>query len=143
MKVLAIAVLAAIGSPPAASADANDVDGVIRNLDLTTFPNAIGPMRPLHKTTFADYCFVVVAKTTTGATLVRKDGGSKHFVVLSNDPKHMRLCFYDSFLVWLGGTSRTYSTTSALLATKSRRDRWSAEPVRGGFPACQNSPPAT
>jgi hypothetical protein len=144
MKMIAVAALAAIGSSSATSVDANDVDGVIRNLDLTRFPNSIGPGRSPHKATFADYGFVVVAKTAMGAKLVRRaDGGSKSFVVISNGPKYMRLCFHDRFVVWLGGTeARAYNTTAALVVRKSRPGNWAAEQLKGGFPTCHNYPAA-
>lgn len=144
MKMIAVAALAAIGSSSAAPADANGVDAVIRNLDLTTFPNSIGPTRAPGKATFAEYGFVIVAKSATGATLVRKgDGHSKRFVVISDASKYMRLCFHDRFVVWLGGTTpRSYDTTAALLVTKSRTGRWTAEQLKGGFPGCLNYPAA-
>nr|WP_294817840.1 hypothetical protein [uncultured Sphingomonas sp.] len=66
MKTIVVAAWAAIGSLSAAPAGANDMDGVIRNLDLTTFPNSLGPGRWTGKATFADYGFVIVAKTANG-----------------------------------------------------------------------------
>ncbi|MBW6524142.1 hypothetical protein KZ810_11600 [Sphingomonas sp. RHCKR47] len=73
--VAALASLAVGGASAAASAGQRDVDGVITRLDLTTFANSVGPRRSPDKTTFADYGFIHVEKTSTGAELVRDDRG--------------------------------------------------------------------
>ncbi|MGK6354654.1 hypothetical protein ACMGDH_05440 [Sphingomonas sp. DT-207] len=143
MKLIAIAAAVAIGPSLAASVNANDVDRVISKLDLTTFPNSL-PKRMPGKTTFADYGFITVAKTASGAKLVGQiDGASKSFVVVSNHPKHMRLCFHDGVVRQLGATARRFDITSALLVTKSQQGAWTAEEVPGGFPNCRNGRAAT
>lgn len=115
---------------------------VIRNLDLTSFPNSVGPRRIPGKTTFADYDFVLVDKTAGGARLLRTDRSwEMRFIILSAGPKRLQLCFYDSALAGPGQTFRpTYRATSALLVTKAPRGHWSARQVTGGFPKCRNDP---
>jgi hypothetical protein len=135
MKVIAIAALALIGAP----VDANDVENVIRKLDLTGFPNSLSPGRSSARTSFADYGFVTVARAESGATLARKsDDASKSFVVISNDQTLMRLCFHDSFVRQIGPMAHWFTTTTALMVTKSPGGRWTAEEVPGGFPSCHN-----
>src|SRR5258706_9822644 len=141
MRIFAVAVLAAIGLPSAAPADANDVNGVIRNLDLTSFPNSIGRRHMPGKTTFADYGFVTVEKTASGAKLVRKDDGrSKSFVIISDGPKFMRICFHDRFVMASDSASPIRAEiTSALVVRKSGRGVWTAEELPGGFLNCRNT----
>lgn len=144
MKLIAIAAVVAIGPSLAASVNANDVDRIISKLDLTTFPNSLSPRRAPGKTTFADYGFITVAKTASGATLVRKnDDASKSFVVISNNSKHLRLCFHDGVVRQFGAMVRRFDVTSALLVTKSPRGAWTAEEILGGFPNCRNGLAAT
>lgn len=142
MKSIVVAVLAVIGSPSAASADANDVGDVIRNLDLTSFPNSIGARRVPGKSTFADYGFVTIEKTVNGAKLVRKgDGRLKSFVVISDGHKYIRLCFHDRFVVLPDSAAPLrYFTTLALVVSKSQRGVWTAQAFPGGFLNCRNDP---
>lgn len=143
MNMIAVAILATAGSSFGAFVDTKDVDGVIRNLDLTTFPNSLGPGRHSGKATFADYGFVIVEKTEAGAKLIRRsDDTIKSFVILSDDPKNMRLCFYERIVRQVGATVRSYDLTVALLVTKSQRGMWTAEQIKAGYPGCHNYPPA-
>lgn len=144
MKLIAIAAVVAIGPSLAAPVNANNVDRVISKLDLTTFPNSLSPRRMPGRTTFADYGFITVTKTASRAKLVRKnDGASKSFVVMSDDSRHMRLCFHDGVVRYLGATARRFDMTSALIVTKSQRGAWTAEEIPGGFPNCRNGLAAT
>lgn len=142
-RMIALLALAAIGLPSPASADADDVDGVIRNLDLTSFPNSVGRRRTPGKTSFADYGFVSVAKTASGAKLIRKgDGRSKSFVIISSGPGYLRLCFHDRFVLASDSASPIRADiTSALIVRKSRRGAWTAEQLPGGFLNCRNTLP--
>lgn len=145
MKIIVVAALAAIGSSGIAPVDANDVNEVIRNLDLTSFPNSLVGRRS-SKTTFEDYGFVTVEKTTDRAKLVRKeDGRSKSFVVIANRGKRIDLCFHDRFVVMPadGASPLRYHNTSALIVSKSPRGKWTAQQAWGGFPNCRNDPPET
>lgn len=144
MKIIVVAALITMVSPIAASAETTDVDGIIRNLDLRSFPNSIGARRLPGKNTFSDYCFSIAEKTTSGAKLVRKaDGRSKSFVIISNGPKFMRLCFHDKFVVMPDSSSPLrYDTTVALVVLKSERGMWTAQPFPGGFLNCRNDPSA-
>jgi hypothetical protein len=143
--LVALAALVISGSSLAASVDASEINSVIKNLDLTTFPNSVGPRRLPGKTTFADYGFVHVEKTATGANLVRDDKGwAMSFRIISTGPKSLRLCFYDKGLGRPGeaGVS-SYNSTSALLVSKSRRGMWTAKQVPTGFAGCRNDPAET
>ncbi len=142
VKLVALAVLVASGSSTATSSRASDVDGVIQNLDLTTFPNSTGPRRLPERTTFADYGFVIIKKIEGGAEIVRDDRGwEMSFTIPSATPTFLHLCFFDKGLGRPGnGSVPSYNSTSALLVTKSRKGRWSAKQVAKGFPSCQNDP---
>ena len=144
MKMRVLAILLAAGLPAAASAQTGDVDEIIRNLDLTSFPNSVGARRIPGKTTFSDYGFAVAEKTAGGARLVRRDDGrSKSFTILTNGPDYMRLCFHDKFVVMPESASPLrYHTTLALVVSKSRNGPWTARPFRGGFVNCRNDPSA-
>lgn len=144
-KILAaIQILVASGSSLASSTYAIEIDGVIKHLDLTTFPNSVGPRRMPGKTTFADYGFVRVEKTVNGAKLVRDDKGwTMGFTIISAGPKSLRICFYDQGLARPGDIrAPSYNATSALLVSKSRRGVWAAKQVLAGLPDCQNDPAA-
>ncbi|KMM77343.1 pesticin immunity protein [Xanthomonas sp. NCPPB 1128] len=126
----------------AASHEAGVTDAIIQHLDLTSFPNSVGPRRMPGKTTFADYGFVDVTKTADGARLLQADKGwMMRFEVLSADPTSVRLCFHDSGLARPGDTSApSYNATSALLVAKSSRGNWTARQVPAGFADCRNDP---
>lgn len=140
----ALTVLIATGSSLGSSIDANEIDGVINHLDLTTFRNSVGPRRIPGKTTFADYGFVRVEKTVSGANLVRDDKGwTMGFDIISVSPTSLRLCFHDRGLAQPRDVrAPSYNATSALLVSKSQSGRWAAKQVSAGFATCQNDPPA-
>jgi hypothetical protein len=145
LKILAaFTALVASGSSLASSIGAGEIDGVIKYLDLTTFPNSVGPRRMPGKTTFADYGFIHVENTASGAKLVRDDKGwTMGFSIISAGPTSLRLCFYDRGLAQPGDVFvPSYNATSALLVSKSRRGMWAAEQVPAGFANCQNDPAA-
>ncbi|MCI2243901.1 hypothetical protein L3067_04665 [Xanthomonas sp. PPL568] len=64
--LVGLVALGVSASSPAAPPQAGITDAVIQHLDLTSFPNSVGPRRLPGKTTFADYGFVDVAKTADG-----------------------------------------------------------------------------
>jgi len=143
--LLAFAAIVASGPSLATSFDDGEIDSVIKNLDLTTFPNSIGPRRTPGKTTFSEYGFVHVEKIVHGANLVEKDKGwMMSFKILSSAPESLRLCFHDRGLVAPGeARAPSYNATSALLVLKSPQGRWTAKQIPAGFADCQNDPPAT
>jgi hypothetical protein len=143
-SAFALAVLVASGSSQAASTDAAEVDAVIKNLDLSTFPNSVGPRRMPGKKTFADYGFIRVEKTTSAAKLVHEDNGwLMSFDVISANSQSLRLCFHDRGLVRPGySIAPSYDSTSALLVTKTVLGMWTAKQVPAGFENCKNDPPA-
>ncbi|MET7142743.1 pesticin immunity protein [Xanthomonas sp. PPL139] len=127
---------------PAAPPQAGITDAVIQHLDLTSFPNSVGPRRLPGKTTFADYGFVDVTKTADGARLLQTDKGwMMRFEVLSADATSVRLCFHDTGLARPGETrAPSYNATSALLVSKSSHGNWTARQVSAGFADCRNDP---
>lgn len=143
-RTVAIALLAATGLPAAAPSDhTNEVESIIRKLDITSFANSIGRRHIAGKTTFADYGFVVVEKTANWAKLVRKDDGRiKSFAILSSDPKYLKICFRDRFVMTSDSNSPIRADISAALAVrKTKHGPWTAEQVRGGFLNCRNTLP--
>lgn len=126
----------------AASVHPSDVDGVVRKLDLTSFPNSVGPRRMPGKTTFADYGFRHVGKTAEGARLVKDDEGwEMSFSIISAGPTSLRLCFHDKGLRRPGDVKApSYNATAALLVTKLQSGRWAAKQVPAGFANCRNDP---
>ena len=142
VKLFALAALASSGSSLAASVDVSEVDGVIKNLDLTSFPNSVGPRRLPGKSTFADYGFVRVKRAIAGAEVVRDDKAwLMGFRIVSANPTSLRLCFYDRALGRPGDVFvPTYNSTSALLISKSQRGAWTAKQVPAGFTNCKNYP---
>lgn len=140
---VAVVAFVASGSSPAALTDANEIDSVIENLDLTSFPNSIGPRRVSGKTTFVDYGFVHIEKTSVGADLIREDRGwMMGFRIVSAGPRSLRLCFYDRGIAKSGHLTPSYNATSALLVSKRPSGRWTANQASAGFANCQNDPPA-
>lgn len=142
VKLIGLAALVSSGSSLAAFVDVSEVDGVIKNLDLTSFPNSVGPRRMPGKSTFADYGFVRVKKALAGAELIRDDESwLMSFRIISANTTSLRLCFYDRALGKPGeGFVPTYNTTSALLISKSERGAWAAKQVPSGFANCKNYP---
>lgn len=141
LKTLAL-LSALIASGSLVATPANEVDGLIKNLDLTTFPNSVGPRRMSGKTTFADYGFVNVKKTSRGANLVRDDQGwMVGFTIVSSSPGVLRVCFYDRGLAKPGDVrAPSYNSTAALLVSKKPLGRWTAKQVAAGFSKCRNDP---
>ena len=145
MKMIFMTMSAAAGTIAAAPARADDVDDIIRNLDLRSFANSVGYGRVPGKNTFADFGFVTSRKSAKGATLVRKeDGRSKSFVIVPGvpgDTKHVRVCFHDKFVVMPNSASPLrYHTTAALLILRSSHGLWTAQQFKGGFVDCRNDP---
>jgi hypothetical protein len=143
-SAFALAVLAASGSSQAASPDPAEVDAVIKNLDLSTFANSVGPRRMPGKKTFADYGFIHVEKTTSAAKQFHEDNGwLMSFNVISANSQSLRLCFHDQGLARPGDSiAPSYQSTSALLVTKTVVGMWAAKQVPAGFENCRNDPPA-
>ncbi|WP_017914141.1 hypothetical protein [Xanthomonas sp. SHU 166] len=129
-------------SSPVVSQQAGVVDAVIQQLDLTSFPNSVGPRRLPGKTTFADYGFVDVTKTAHGARLLEADKGwMMRFEVLSADATSVRLCFHDTGLARPGATQApSYDATSALLVSTASQGKWTARQIPAGFADCKNAP---
>ncbi|WP_420010102.1 pesticin immunity protein [Xanthomonas sacchari] len=127
-------------SSPAAPPQAGITDAVIQHLDLTSFPNSVGPRRLPGKTTFAD--FVDVTKTADGARLLQTDKGwMMRFEVLSADATSVRLCFHDTGLARPGESrAPSYNATSALLVSTASQGMWTARQVPAGFADCKNAP---
>ncbi|MEG8052875.1 hypothetical protein QP185_05805 [Sphingomonas aerolata] len=143
LKVLALlSAVVASGSLLDARAPTDETDGLIKNLDLTTFPNSVGPRRMQGKTTLADYGFVEVEKTVKGANVVRDDQGwMMGFTIISAGPKVLRVCFYDKGLKKPGDAlAPSYNSTTALLVSKKPLGRWTAKQVPAGFLKCLNDP---
>lgn len=87
MKVIAALALVSLGTPSALSARVSVTDAIIKNLDVTTFPNSLGYGRRPGRSTFADYGFIVARRADRSAYLVRKsDGRTKSFDVLEDGP---------------------------------------------------------
>ena len=139
-----VAALVASGSSWAARVSTSDIDSVVKSLDLTSFPNSVGPRQVSGKTTFADYGFINVERTDSGAILTTQDQGwEMSFSILSTHPHSLRMCFYDRGLVKPGDVrAPSYNATSALVVTKEPQGMWTARQVRAGFPGCRNDPMA-
>jgi hypothetical protein len=147
MSLKTLALLSAViasGSLVAAPAPTDETDGLIKNLDLTTFPNSVGPRRTPGKRTLADYGFVEVKKTVGGANVVQDDRGwMMGFTIISAGPKVLRVCFYDRGLNKPGDVrAPSYNTTTALLVSKKPLGLWTAKQVPAGFLKCRNDPAA-
>jgi len=142
INLFALAALASSGSSLAASVDASEVDGVIKNSDLTSSSNSVGPRRLPGKSTFADYGFVRVKRAIAGVEVVRDDKSwLMGFRIVSANPTSLRLCFYDRALGRPGDVFvPTYNTTSALFISKTQRGAWTAKQVPAGFTNCKNYP---
>ena len=143
-KFWAVAVAALGMSGPAFASAAEDqaIDAVIANLDLTSFPNSVGPRRIAGKTTFSDYGFVHIKNSASGTQLISDNPmWIMDFHILGNNSKSMRLCFGDRGLGPSGERAPSYNSTSALLVTKAPRGKWQARQMVGGFPTCTNNPP--
>ncbi|MCI2261816.1 pesticin immunity protein [Xanthomonas indica] len=140
--LVGLVALGVSASSLAALPQAGITDAVIQHLDLTSFPNSVGPRRLPGKTTFADYGFVDVTKTADGARLLQTDKGwMMRFEVLSADATSVRLCFHDTGLARPGETrAPSYNATSALLVSKSSHGNWTARQVSAGFADCRNDP---
>ncbi len=141
--VAALAALVANGAPLAASSYDRQVHAVIANLDLTSFPNSVGPRREPGKTTFADYGFVDLETIANGAILTQEDKGwMMSFTILSAGPSGLRLCFHDRGLARPGDViGPSYNTWSALFVSTAWRGLWTARQIPGGFANCRNDPP--
>lgn len=141
--VAALAALIAHGSPLAASSYDRQIHAVIGNLDLTSFPNSVGPRREPGKTTFADYGFVDLETIANGASLTQEDKGwMMSFTILSAGPSGLRLCFHDRGLARPGDViGPSYNTWSALFVSTARRGLWTARQIPGGYAGCRNDPP--
>ncbi|RDE07305.1 pesticin immunity protein [Sphingomonas aracearum] len=144
MVLAAWAALVAAGASMAAPTGGEQVQQVIRRLDLTSFPNSVGPRRLPGKATFADYGFVRIRKAGRGASLFREDESwMMRFDVISAGPRFLRLCFRDKGLARPGDASApSYNATSALLVSMSRKGLWTARQVKAGFANCKNDPAA-
>lgn len=131
------------GSSVGASINTSLIDGIIRNLDLTSFPNSVGPRRITGKTSFADYGFVRVEKTEDGANLEAEDKGwIMGFRVISAGPQSLQLCFTDRGEGRPGDVSApSYNATSALVVSRMPRGTWAAKRVPEGFSSSKNDPP--
>jgi len=138
VKALALsAILAfALATPVQAAPGKTDtVDSIIAKLDLTSFPNSVGPRRTEGKKSFADYGFVPTDTDAKGAVLTAEFRWDMSFTILSSTDKEVHICFWDRALN--GGT---YNSTSALSLTKRSDDMWIAREVKGGFEGCANVP---
>jgi hypothetical protein len=137
-----MAVVLALAATSASPAAPDDVEAVIRNLDLASWPNSDTAHSP-GKHTFADFGFSLVARAHDRARLFRKsDDRTKSFVVMSRDAGTLRMCFHDKFVVMPGSASpMPFDVTTALLVRTSGKGLWTAFPVPGGFMGCVNRPP--
>jgi hypothetical protein len=142
--VTALAIYGAAAPSLASTSSERDTNVLIRKLDVTSFPNSIGPRREPGKSTLADYGFVNVEKTPHGVSLTTRDHGwLMGFDILTRSPEAFDICFYDRGLRRPGDVrAPSYNTTTALRVRKSERGLWKAEQVQGGFANCQNDPPA-
>jgi hypothetical protein len=142
--LIILTALAVSGSAQAASPDVGTINAIIKNLNLTSFPNSVGPRRLPGRTSFADYGFVIVEKSANGASIFSKDKGwVMSFRVLSTGPRSLQLCFHDRGLARPGdATVPSYNATSALVVSKLPHGLWTAKQVRAGFANCKNDPTA-
>lgn len=140
--LLAFTALVVSGASHATPRNSVAIREVVKNLDLTRFPNSVGPRRLSGKTTFADYGFVTVVEHGAGASLFQQDKSwVMRFRILSAGPHSLRLCFHDRGLARTGeAATPSYNATSALLVSKSPRGAWTARQVPAGFANCQNDP---
>lgn len=127
-----------------AMATQGDIDRIIAKLDITTFPNSIGPRREPTKHTFADYGFTRIAKKPGGAFLSETDGGwQMSFDIIAVTPDAIDVCFHDQGLTRPGDAhGPSYNATSALRIARAAQELWSARKIKGGFPGCVNDPPS-
>lgn len=118
---------------------------VIAHLDLTSFPNSIGPRREPGKKSFADYGFTEVELTPDGAMLYRPDHGwMMYFRILKQDRSPMQICFGDRGLQRPQDVrAPSYNAQSALAISASEEQWWKAHEQRGGFGTCRNDPPSS
>lgn len=134
--------LALVAAPAAAAGDVRDA--VVARLDLTSFPNSVGPRRVAGRHGFADYGFTQVRRTADGADLYAADRGwMMGFRILAATPTRLRLCFVDRGLRRpqdMRGPS--YDTRTALVVTRTRNGPWPAHVVPGGMPGCADAPAA-
>ncbi|MDV3482152.1 MULTISPECIES: pesticin immunity protein [Sphingobium] len=136
IKMLVSATLLVPSTSAISAVDPSPVESVIDRLDLTSFPNSIGPRRVAEKKTFSEYGFIVIKKTASGAYLeLDSHRWEMSFNVLSAKDGRMTVCFGDRAL---GGG--TYNALSALSLSKTTDGMWIAKQLKGGLPNCRNKP---
>ncbi len=106
---------------------------MIRTLDMTSFPNSIGPRRVAGKRTLADYGFTVVKGFDDGwAYSTEPDNSWQIGVFMLKDGRRMkRLCVTD---VAIGGG--TYRSTTAIDVAARSDGTWHAVRVLGVVSGC-------
>lgn len=81
------------------TADAADPLIIAGRLDVTSFPNSLGPRRKEGLRTFADYGFTKVTRDGNAAVLEPADGSWTFRVTLiGSDDKVLKLCILDRAL---------------------------------------------
>jgi len=145
MKTLLLGALLTVGIAGASSATPSHsraIEAIVRNLDLTSFPNSTGPRRSPGKATLADYGFVRVVPDGTETSVYQRDRSwVMSFRIISEDAHSVRLCFHDRGLSQPNSlVAPSYNATSALLISKSPRGPWKAAQVPAGFSSCENDP---
>jgi hypothetical protein len=148
MKTLLLSALLTIATAGASNATPNHsrtIENIVKNLDLTSFPNSTGPRRLPGKTTLADYGFVKVVPDNAETSVYQRDRSwVMSFRIISEDAHSVRICFHDRGLSQPNSlVAPSYNATSALLISKSPRGPWKAAQVPAGFPSCENDPVTT
>lgn len=108
-------------------------DAMIAKLDMTSFPNSIGPSRSAGKTTLANYGFTQRSIFDDGWAYAKTADGSWQFgvFVLTDGTRAKTLCITDSAL---GGG--TYHATTAIEATPGPGGLWRSARVLHGVRGC-------
>lgn len=133
-----------LGAPAwAVQAPSEDVRALVRHLDMTSFPNSIGPRREPDRHHFADYGFTRISWKADGAELELEDRSWLMSVkVLARHGRQLEVCLVDRALAAPGAMfGDSYHVVAALRVAMSDADRWRAEKVHRGLPGCINDPP--
>lgn len=136
---LGIAVADAIPAPVISMSD--EMDQMIRRLDLTSFRNSTGPRRAAGKRTLADYGFSKTRRSNQGATMTSLDGGwMMSFQILTTSDAVVDVCFRDRALQRQTDRVRpSYDATSALRITKATKGYWTARTSPINYPSCRST----
>jgi len=109
---------------------------VIARLDVTSFPNSIGPRRQKGKKTFADYGFKRVTMTRNGADLIQAFGDNDDWLmsieVLRASSSEILICLQDK-----AENGGTYNSVEPISVRVGHQRLWRGVPLKHSVPGCK------